>query len=56
MYQDMESSVLEIYVHIEAHPGVGHKYNPEDGRPPLQGEAERAEAIQLSGESSGETW
>ena len=43
---DMESSVQERRGAAGAQPEDGHKYEPRDGTPLLQGQAERAGAVQ----------
>ena len=42
----MESSVQERHRPVGAHPEEGHKNDPRDGTPLLQGQAERAGAVQ----------
>ena len=46
LHPDVESSVQERHRPVRAHPEKGHKNDPRDGMPPLQGQAERAGAVQ----------
>ena len=50
----MESPVQERHGAVGAHPEEGNKNDPRDGTPLLQGQAERAAAVQ-PGEDSVET-
>ena len=43
-HPDVESSVLERYRPVGMHPEEGHKNDPRDETPLLQGQAERAGA------------
>jgi len=46
LHPNVESSVQERHGPVGAHPVEGHKHDPRDGTPPLQGQAERAGAVQ----------
>lgn len=43
---EVESSVQERHGPVGAHPEEGHKHDLRSGRPPLQGQAERAGPVQ----------
>ncbi len=46
LHPDVESSVQERHGPVGVHPGEGHKNEPRSGTPPLQGQDERAGAVQ----------
>ena len=55
LHLDVESSVQERHGPVGVHPEEGHKSDPRDGTPLLQGQAERAGAVQ-PGEGSRDTF
>ena len=52
LHPDVESSVQERHGAVGACPEEGHKSDPRDGTPLLQGQAERAGAVQLGEEKA----
>ena len=50
LHPDVESSVQERHGPVGAHPEEGHKNDPRDGTPPLQGQAETARTVQTGEE------
>ena len=46
LHPDVEPSVQERYRPVEAHPEEGHKNDPRDGTPLLQGQTERVFSLE----------
>mgnify|MGYP001852221541 CR=1 FL=1 len=47
LHLDVESSVQERHGAVGVHPEEGHKNDPRDGTAVLQGQTERAGAVQM---------